>query len=169
MAKSGKFQYTEGGAFQAVTLPYGDRSVAMRVLLPNKTLADSVDAAAAFQGSFSERKGSLELPRFKIEENYDLVPQLQKLGMTTAFGRRADFSGMSDGPLQIGSVKHKTYVEVNEEGTEAAAVTSVGVRAMAVIREPPPFQMIVNHPFFVEIYDTRTGLILFLGAIQDPR
>jgi len=71
--------------------------------------------------------------------------------------------------LHIGFVKQKTYVSVNEEGTEAAAVTAIGARAMVMRREPPPFQFIVDRPFFLAIRERQTGLILFLGAISDPR
>ena len=76
---------------------------------------------------------------------------------------------MSEEPLYIGWVKQKTYVDVNEEGTEAAAVTGIGMRATAVRREPPPFMMIVDHPFFAAIRENKTGAILFMGTIVDPR
>ena len=91
------------------------------------------------------------------------------MGMKLAFTDRAEFSDMSEEPLQISFVKQKTYVDVNEQGTEAAAVTAVGVRAMAIMREPPPFHFVVDRPFFVAIREKETGLILFLGAIFDPR
>jgi serpin B len=91
------------------------------------------------------------------------------MGMPLAFTKRANFGAMSDEPLHIGFVKQKTYVAVNEQGTEAAAVTAIGVRAMAVMREPPPFHFVVDRPFFLAIREKQTGLILFLGAISDPR
>jgi serpin B len=115
------------------------------------------------------RRGTLELPRFKLENEYNLKAVLASMGMPLAFTARADFSGMSDEPLCISWVKQKTYVDVNEQGTEAAAVTGIGMRAMAVHVEPPPFQMVVDRPFFVAIRERQTGLILFLGAIFDPR
>ena len=91
------------------------------------------------------------------------------MGMPLAFTTLADLSRMSDEPLCISFVKQKTYVAVNEQGTEAAAVTAIGVEAMAVMREPPPFHFVVDRPFFMAIRERQTGLILFLGAISDPR
>ena len=87
-------------------------------------------------------------------------------GHALAFSARADFSGISDEPLHIGFVKQKTYVSVNEQGTEAAAVTAIGVGRMAVAREAPPFRFVVDRPFFMAIRERPTGLILFLGAIS---
>jgi serpin B len=115
------------------------------------------------------RRGTLELPRFKLENEYNLKDVLRSMGMRLAFTSRADLSGMSDERLLISWVKQRTYVDVNEQGTEAAAVTSLGVGAMAVHIEPPPFQMVVDRPFFVAIRERQSGLILFLGAIFDPR
>ena len=115
------------------------------------------------------RKGALELPRFKLENEYNLKAVLSAMGMPLAFTARADFSGISQESLQISWVKQKTYVEVNEQGTEAAAVTGIGMRALAVRAQPPPFRMVVDRPFFVAIRERETGLILFLGAIFDPR
>ena len=86
--------------------------------------------------------------------------------MSEAFTKRANFSGMGNN-LAISEVKHKTFVEVNEEGTEAAASTSVGV---AVVSAPieQPFKMIVNRPFFYAIRDNKTGSLLFMGSIVEP-
>jgi serpin B len=114
-------------------------------------------------------RGTVELPRFKLENEYDLTGVLPPMGMPLAFTTRADFSGISDEPLRLSFVKQKTYITVNEQGTEAAAVTTVGARSMMLKREPPPFHFIVDRPFFVAIRERQTGLILFLGAISDPR
>jgi serpin B len=92
------------------------------------------------------------------------------MGMPLAFTRDADFSRISEEPLYISFVKQKTFVSVNEEGTVAAAVTAIGFRAMAVRMEPqPPFYFVVDRPFFMAIRERQTGLILFLGAVADPR
>jgi serpin B len=91
------------------------------------------------------------------------------MGMPMAFTPRADFRRISDGPLFIGFVSQKTYLTVNEQGTEAAAVTSIGMRSSVVFREPPPFHFVVDRPFFMAIRERQSGLILFLGAISDPR
>ena len=114
-------------------------------------------------------KGTVELPRFKLENDYDLTGVLPLMGMPLAFTTGADFRGMSDEPLHIGFVRQKTYMAVNEQGTEAAAATAIGVESMAVMREPPPFHFVVDRPFFMAIRERQTGLILFLGAISDPQ
>ena len=93
---------------------------------------------------------------------------LMALGMKSAFGD-ADLSGISGRPLFISAVRQKAFVEVNEEGTEAAAVTSVGISASAIEMNPPkPFQMIVDRPFLFLIADEQTGVILFMGVVFDP-
>jgi serpin B len=91
--------------------------------------------------------------------------------MEAAFdGSRANFSNMSSASLAIDEVKHKTFVEVNEAGTEAAASTSVGVMlTSARMPQEQPFQMIVDRPFFCAIRDNQTGTILFMGSIQEPK
>ena len=91
--------------------------------------------------------------------------------MPLAFSNRADFSGISkDTPLKISKIKHKTYVDVTEKGTEAAAVTSFGVDAITAMGSPVDrFNVKVDRPFFFTIRDNDTGLILFMGYIQDPR
>ena len=117
---------------------------------------------------FHKREGSVKIPRFKLEYETDLIPALSALGMGIAFTRQANFSGLSSIPVQIDQVKHKTFVEVNEEGTEAAAVTSIGIRTTSVMIPTEPFNMVVNRPFFCAIRDNQTGTILFMGAIAEP-
>jgi len=146
----------------------------MFVFLPSGSLDEFLKTftAGGLEASIQRmrsRKGTVELPRFKLENDYDFTGVLPSTGMPLAFTARADFSGMSDEPLHISFVKQKTYVAVNEEGTEAAAVTSIGARAMMVFREPPPFHFVVDRPFFMAIRERQTGLILFIGAIADPR
>ena len=92
------------------------------------------------------------------------------MGIRSAFGIDADFSGVADEPLHISELEQKTSVEVNEEGTEAAAATTTGMAHVLARSSPPPqFRMIVDHPFFVVIREDLTGAILFMGAIGDPR
>ena len=90
--------------------------------------------------------------------------------MAIAFDpRRADFSRMTPGRVWIDEVKHKTYLKVNEEGTEAAAVTSVGMALSIMMPERrEPFRMVVDRPFFVAVRDNATGWILFMGVVADP-
>jgi serpin B len=174
MTRTGKFEYAEDETFQAVRLPYAGEAVSMYVFLPKKGLDDFVRSLTLenwkqWTGRLRSSRGALELPRFKLVNEYNLNPVLQALGMTAAFSRQADFRGMSGEPLYISIVKQKTYVDVNEEGTEAAAVTGIAMSAMAAHREEPPFLMVVDHPFVLAIADRQSGALLFLGVIVDPR
>ena len=106
----------------------------------------------------------MTLPRFKIESRFDLPPQLQALGMTDAFGPKADFSGMlPDRAIHLAVVAHKGFVEVNEEGTEAAGATGASGEDSA----PPTFH--ANHPFLFLIRDAKHGTILFVGRVTNPK
>ena len=174
MSRTGDFEYHEDDVFQAVRLPYAGRAVSMYVLLPKKSLDEFLQnlTMANWEQWIAHlhfRKGTVELPRFKLENEYDLKEVLQALGMPVAFTRQANFHSISDEPLYIDWVRQKSYVDVNEEGTEAAAVTGIGMRAMAVRQEEPPFRMVVDRPFFLAIRENQSGAILFLGAIVDPR
>jgi len=176
MRQDGEYQYLRGDGFQAARLPYGSGRFAMCVFLPDRRdglgaflKTANADNWSSWVSGFVKRKGHVELPRFKADYFRDLVPALDKLGMGPAFGQAADFSGMAPAGLCIDEVLHKTVVEVNEEGTEAAAVTSIGVRLTSVRPEPEPFRMVVDHPFLMAIVDGETGSILFLGAIYGPK
>ena len=116
----------------------------------------------------SSRKGKLALPRFKLEYGTELKPPLQAMGMKLAFSRAADFSGMSATPQYLSAVKHKSFVEVNEEGTEAAAATVAVMRLTSVQPATPPFEMVVDRPFLFVIADNQTQAILFLGVVFEP-
>jgi serpin B len=174
MSHSGKYGYFENDRFQAVELPYAGADISMFVFLPKGGLDDFLKdfTMEDFQKTLAQmppRKGVVQLPRFKLENDYNLTSILPKMGMPLAFTPAADFGAISDEPLQISMVKQKTYIDVNEKGTEAAAVTVAGIRALAMRREEPPFQFVVDRPFFMAIRERQTGLILFLGAIYDPR
>lgn len=175
MRRSGKFHYFETPEFQAVELPYGDARVSMLVFLPQEEM-DLVDFVKGltpekwqtWRAEFRSADGDLSLPRFKLEYEKGLKEVLQKFGMGVAFDlERADFSPMVKGGqrVAIGEVKHKTFVEVNEVGTEAAGVTSVEMVLASVPRER--FSMVVDRPFFFAIQDNDTGVLLFLGAVTD--
>jgi serine protease inhibitor len=180
MEQRGEYLYLKGDGFQAASLPYGDGRTSMYVFLPDDRAGlgkfnDGLTAQAweSWLGGFASRKGHIELPRFKIEFKASLKPALTKLGMGDAFdGSRANFSGMIEATganVFIHDVLHKTYVAVDEEGTEAAAVTSVEMRLTSVMEPEKPFEMICDHPFFVAIRDNETGLVLFMGSIVNPR
>ena len=168
MRREGEYPYFRGNNFEATSLPYGDGRMSMYIFLPNQDsnlnrFLRNLDADnwEGWIAQFQNRRHELMLPRFKLEYEVRLNDTLEALGMGIAFGGGADFSGM--GPnLFISEVRHKTFVEVNEEGTEAAAVTAVvGVKSL-----PPAFQ--VDRPFFFAIYDADTETILFMGTVTEP-
>jgi serine protease inhibitor len=168
--------YADGKGMQAIRLPYADRTFAMYVVLPQD--ADQLqsflskltpDTFTALVSSLHTQQGTIELPRFTIAYDAPLNAVLTKLGMGIAFGNNANFDGICKTPrIQISEVRHASFLKVDEEGTEAAAATSVGMRAMAVRIEPKPFHMVVDHPFFLAIRDERNGQLLFTGVIAKP-
>jgi serine protease inhibitor len=168
--------YADGKGLAAISLPYADRSFAMYVVLPQD--ADQMqsflsqltpDSFTSLVSSLHTQPGTIELPRFTIDYNATLNAVLTKLGMGIAFGNEANFDGIRKTPrIQISEVRHASFLKVDEEGTEAAAATSVGMRAMAARIEPAPFHMVVDRPFFVAIRDERNGQVLFTGIISKP-
>ena len=181
MHQSDEYPYLETDKFQAVSLPYGKGRVSMYVFLPGEgsSLAEfqrdlDADNWTRWMSQFQSREGEIALPRFKLEYEADLKPVLTTLGMGIAFDpEQANFGKLFPiSALQnvfISKVKHKTFVDVNEEGTEAAAVTSVEFGITSIKEGPPPFQFVVDRPFFFAIRDNETGSILFMGSIVDPR
>ncbi|MCC5627074.1 serpin family protein [Nostoc sphaeroides CHAB 2801] len=176
MSQSGDYRYYESKQFQAVSLPYGkDGKFSFYIFLPkqNSNLKAfyqnlKVENWDKWMTQFSKQKGFIRLPRFKSEYDVTLNNALKTLGMEEAFSSKANFSGMGKN-LSISEVKHKTFVEVNEEGTEAAAATSVGITVTTSISIEQPFEMIVDRPFFCAIRDNQTGRVLFMGSIIDPQ
>jgi serine protease inhibitor len=178
MTREGRYRYRENGEVQAVALPYGNGRLNMYVFLPREKdgLGGLVgglrpEALEVLFDGFDERKGEVVLPRFKIEFENSLTKVLRLLGMGPAFSPEADFSGMVVPPntAAISEVIHKTFIEVNEEGTEAAAVTAVTMVATAMPNREENFSFVCDHPFLVAIRDDTTGSVLFLGAIYDPK
>lgn len=179
MTQSREFSYYANDQFQAVDLPYGDELFSMTIILPAPEI--NVDDFLAtlsaenwnlWTASFAPRNGVLYFPRFKLEYEKLLNDALKSLGMTIAFDQdQADFTRMFDKVgginLFIDKVKHKSFVEVNEEGTEAAAVTSVEV-GMTSVLPGSPFVMRVDRPFVFAIRENHSGTILFIGKIVDP-
>ncbi|RKU16626.1 proteinase inhibitor I4 serpin [Candidatus Poribacteria bacterium] len=178
MTRTGDYPYYENHEekFQAISLPYGDGRMSMYIFLPYResdlnTFLDgfTTENWENWISQFREREVFLSMPKFKLEYEKTLNNPLQSLGMGIAFAPGlADFSRMADlevlgQNLYIGEVLHKAVVEVNEEGTEAAAVTSVGIRATSA---PPAFM--ANRPFFFAIRDNETKTVLFMGTVVDP-
>jgi len=177
MAQSGEYDYLETPSFQAIRLPYGNKRFAMYVFLPQKStgLADFLRSLDESQWSrwitqLARRRGRIVLPKLESTYSQRLNDALSAMGMGSAFGHNADFSRIHPPPppLRIDDVEHKTYVKVDEEGTEAAAATSVGIAALAVMSQPPPFQMVVDHPFFCAIAEKQSGVLLFAGVVTNP-
>lgn len=178
MSQTGKFKYMEDGEFQAIFLPYGAGKTGMYIFLPSAStgLTDFIQSLTPenwtqWMTRFSESEGDLSMPRFKLEYEKALKDTLTAMGMGVAFTDRADFSNMlvagSPDKPYIQQVKQKTYADVNEEGTEAAAVTSVevGVTSMPAGNH---FSMKVDRPFFFAITDEAGKVILFEGAVVNP-
>lgn len=172
MGRNGTFRCLETPEFQAVRLPYAGSKLSMYLFLPAKgnSLADlrkrlDPDALQRWLSRFSERKGRVALPRFRLSWEAELGKPLADLGMAVAFTPAADFREMCSGATYISKVRHKTYLDVNEEGTEAAGSTAV---VMTRGRDPDDFHMRCDRPFLCAIRDDATGVLLFLGAVVDP-
>lgn len=180
MRRSDKFLYFEGAGFTAVSLPYGEGRVSMDLFLPDddsslEEFHTNLDAEKwkNWMGSYKKKRGSVTLPRFKTEYRKLLNGPLMALGMVHAFHPDdAAFDKMIETPLgnvSISRVIHQAVIEVNEEGTEAAAATAVEMKLTSVRIDEDPFVMVFDRPFFFAIRDNRTGSILFMGSIADPR
>ena len=176
MSQLGKYQYLENDSFQAISLPYGKGRLSFYVFLPreNTNLEAfqqqlTVENWQQWMNQFQMRDGEIQLPRFQFDYEIQLNDALKALGMEAAFdANQADFANMTPAQVTIDEVKHKTFVEVNEEGTEAAAVTSVGITLTSAVISQSPFQMIVDRPFFCAIRDNQTGTLLFMGSVVEP-
>jgi serpin B len=176
MRQNRKFTYQENGAFQAVRLPYAGERLGMFVFLPStnsnpEKILEAVNAdnwQKEIIPKFEERDGTVVLPRFKLDFKADLIPALKAMGIRQAFTQAADFSGISETEMFVSGVDHASFVEVNEEGTEAAAATGITMRMTAVRPTVKPFQMIVDRPFFFVIEDSLTHSILFMGIVNEP-
>ncbi len=153
---------------QVLEMPYEGEKLSMMILLPNQKdgleeLEDSLSAEnlSTWKDELGEGSIQVMMPKFKLETEYDLVSILETLGIHDAFGA-ADFSGISNSELFINAAVHKAFVDVNEEGTEAAAATGI------TMHESAPFTLRVDHPFIFIIQDNETGNILFMGRMVNP-
>ena len=176
-----RLAYHRGDGYQAVLLPYRSGSLAMAVVLPDGPLSELTghlgDAGgvggllAGLLSDGTEQQVDLSLPRFRVDAGFMLKDTLQALGVRIAFTGAADFSGITeDEPLHISAVVHKAYIDVGEEGTEAAAATAVVFATLALVRKPQPdVRLVFDRPFLFAIADTQTGLPLFLGQFTRPQ
>ncbi|HEY5505792.1 MAG TPA: serpin family protein, partial [Sedimentisphaerales bacterium] len=174
MNQTGKFDYMETNDIQVLEMPYVNNDLSMVILLPKKF--DGVkdlereftsENLAGWLAKIHKREVRVFIPRFKMTSEFELARVLGAMGMPDAFSGKADFSGMAGNKdLFISAVVHKAYVDVNEEGTEAAAATGVAMK-LTSIREPLPVFR-ADHPFIFLIRDNQTGSILFLGRLENP-
>jgi len=178
MHRTGSYGYLENDMLQALSIPYKGRELSMVFLLPRKkdALAEmektaSPDTAERWLRGLATTDVIVTLPKFKMTSEFGLGKTLQKMGMKDAFTGAADFSGISarEG-LLISEVVHKAFVEVNEEGAEAAAATAVVMAPTSAkigpIKQTPVFR--ADHPFTFLIRENKSGAILFLGRMEKP-
>ncbi len=173
MMQEREHSYFANERLQAIDLPYGGGVYSMTIILPRAGTDLSMFLASfstteweSLVNSFSQTKAMLLLPKFKLEYSTGLKNALERMGMRIAFiPDVADFTRINkNGGLFISEAKHKTFVEVDEEGTRAAAVTSIGI---GIVSAPP--EMRVDRPFIFVIREKKSGAILFAGKIVDPR
>ncbi len=171
MATRASLPHASGDGWQAVELPYLGGSLAMTLVLPDdlagfeQTLTP--DGLATITSSLTDTQVALALPRFGIESKAELATILADLGMPTAFGDAADFSGITTAEqLAISNVIHQANIDVDEKGTEAAAATAVLMRESAMVAEAVTVRL--DRPFLFALRDVPTGAILFLGRVGDP-
>lgn len=172
MNRTGGYEYAEFAGNQMVRIPYWGERFAMTVLLP----AEGENAGDMEQ--YVNEKGmeqalerlqytriKLRMPEFRIENSCSLIPALQSMGVKSAFTSKAELGGIADGPLAVSEVNQKTYLNVSEAGSEAAAVTTVAISLTSVRDDRAIPVMEIDRPFYYMISDTRTGRIYFIGRI----
>lgn len=176
MHKMMPVNYVEDETMQMIELPYKDKKISMMVLLPvkgeekafeNKVSSEQVDKWIA---AMKTEKTNISLPKLKLNSSFNLNDVLTKLGMRTAFSDNADFSGISRSGLKISDVIHKAFIEVDEDGTEAAAATAVTMVTTSM-RPPDPQPIKVfkaDRPFVFFLYDKEAKTILFMGKMERP-
>ncbi|MDO3409485.1 serpin family protein [Saccharibacillus sp. CPCC 101409] len=179
MKQRDKYDYLDADGFRAIRLPYGEsKNFGMILALPDegRTLEQfkrqDLPAFDTWSAELSRQEGSVELPKFKLEDSLSLNDALIALGMPSAFDpSKAELGGIADTGdrrLYVSKASHDTFIEVNEEGTEAAAVTVIEGATSSAPVENKPFNLKLNRPFFFAITDRTTGLIVFMGEVGNP-
>ncbi|MBV9793039.1 MAG: serpin family protein [Actinobacteria bacterium] len=173
MHRTASLPYLRGDGYQAVLLPYKDQpgstALAMAIVLPDGPLTELAPPGLDPLLAAERQSVALALPKFRQRTRAPLIPVLRQLGVRDAFTDAADFTGITRAErLLINEVVHQAYIDVDEQGTEAAAATAIGMRAMAIRRGPDPIPFTVDRPFLFAITDTSTGLPLFLGQVARP-
>lgn len=177
MSKTDTIPYLAQKEFKAVELPYGEGSYKMVVILPEEGYNSedlisslSIDKWQSWQEQFKlTERVQITMPRFKFAFETSLKDVLSALGMGKAFTPKvADFSRIADVDLHLSEVKHKTYIDVNETGTEAAEVTGAVFSTTSLIEQPPVVPFVVDKPFLFAIAENESGAILFIGEVNHP-
>ncbi len=177
MNQTSHFGYAETPTSQILEMRYAGTGIGFDVLLP-KTPSGLPDLEKSLTpenltgwlGNLADRNVQVSLPKFRAESAFSVGKVLSAMGMPTAFTDKADFSGIhANGGLAISEVVHKAFVDVSEQGTEAAAATGMTMRASAMRMPEPAVVFRADHPFLFLIRDTRTGVILFTGHLMNPR
>ena len=168
MHKMGQdFQYAENDLYQAIRLPYGNGAYEMTVFLPRegKTIGDVLDTLNGSNWQFDSwpTEVDLKLPRFETDTNQNLVKTMSDLGMPTAFGEYADFPHFCNAPVYISNMFQVAKIKLDEEGTEAAAVTVIQMDETGIPSPPEPKPFHANRPFLYTISEQSTGAIFFIG------
>jgi len=168
-----RFKYAEIDGVQILEMPYEGEEVSMLIILPEQDdiveLEKSItlEKLSEWKSMMGMQRVDVFIPRFKLKTKYFMADLLKKMGMPTPFSDLADFSGMNGtGDLCIQDVIHQAFVEVNEEGTEAAAATGVVVGITSATIRTPVFR--ADHPFIFIIQENTTGSILFMGRVSNP-
>ena len=172
MNRTGRYAYAETPSGQFLEMRYDGSGLAFDIFLPKAGGAlesPTPERLAAWTGALQERNVRVSIPKFRVESEFSLVPVLSAMGMPSAFTRAADFSGMNGRrDLFLSRVVHKAFVDVAEEGTEAAAATGIGVSLTSMPLNPEPV-FLADRPFVFLIRDTRSGLVLFEGRLMNPK
>jgi serpin B len=173
MQQTKTFQYMENDLLQLVALPYQNNDFSMLIALPKQNLAklEKQLNIAVWISELEAKTVTLSLPQFRVKSSFDLVKTLQALGMHDAFdAQQANFSGMIDSEhkFAISAVVHQAFIEIDEQGTEAAAATAVIMTRSAMLERKQSVKFIADRPFLFFIKDNHTHSILFLGRIIDP-
>jgi serpin B len=178
MNQTKEFGYFENDGLQVLEMPYEGDKLAMVILLPKETnsinnLENSLspENVKGWLSRLQKQEVIVFMPKFKMTSEFELNKTLEILGMTDAFSKKADFSGMTPDPvgLYISKVIHKAFVDVNEEGTEAAAATAVVMTFGGMPKPKPKPVFRADRPFVFVIRDMKSGSILFMGRVMDPR
>ena len=174
MHKTSYMPYATLDGMRAVRLNYEGSELGLTVILPDAGLSAALEKLAAspvdWNAAFGEKaEVSLALPKLSAEDALPLVEALKTLGVREAFGMTADFSGIDGAKdLLIGSVIQKTRLDIDEQGTTAAAATSIGIFAKSAPIDEPPVEFTVDRPYILLLTDGATGLTLFAAAIDKP-